>query len=242
MNTIIKVQDLVKVFDNQEVIKHCNINVEKGSIYGFLGANGAGKTTVLKLIAGLLKPTTGNIIISDMNISENRNNILRKIGCIIETPIFYEHLSAEENLKIHNAYMNFSGADINAVLQKVGLGNTGNIQVYKFSLGMKQRLGIARAIIHNPDILLLDEPINGLDPMGIKQMRDLFISLAKEYDMTLIISSHILSEIEYIADTIGIISNGSILKEIPMSTVKQEFPNGLEEYFFEIMNGGNNCV
>lgn len=238
-NKIINVQNLTKTFDEKEVICRCNMTVPQGVIYGFLGANGAGKTTIFKLITGLLNPTYGQINILGLDIGKNHNKVLKQLGCMIESPIFYDHLSATENLEIHLKYMGYIDANIEKTLDDIGLGSTGKRPVSQFSLGMKQRLGIARAIIHKPRILILDEPINGLDPMGVREMRELFIRLVQEEHMTIIISSHILSEIEYIADIIGVIVNGSIVEEITLSSIKEKFPNGLEEYFFYIMSGGN---
>ncbi|MBO0994409.1 ABC transporter ATP-binding protein [Bacillus sp. SD088] len=202
-NCVDKAESLTKTFSGKEVIKNCHICVESGTIYGFLGANGAGKTTVFKLLSGLLVPTMGKAEILGMDILLERDTILAEIGTLIETPLFYEHLSATENLEIHLAYMGINDKDIDYTLSKVGLNNTGNQPVSKFSLGMKQRLAIARAIIHKPKLLILDEPINGLDPMGIREMRELFLELVKKHHMTILISSHILSEIENIADTIS---------------------------------------
>ena len=165
------------------------------------------------------------------------SDMLSQIGTLIETPIFYEHLSAAENLHMHLAYMGKEGGNVEDVLSKVGLKDIGVQPVSTFSLGMRQRLAIARAIIHKPQLLILDEPINGLDPMGIKEMRDLFLYLAKTEGMTLLISSHILTEIEHIADTIGVIVNGTIVREVSMDKVKVEYPSGLEEYFMDIMIG-----
>lgn len=159
------------------------------------------------------------------------------MGILIETPVFYDHLSAKENLEIHLSYMEHSFEKIGQVLEMVGLGDTGKQPVSKFSLGMKQRLAIGRAISHSPQILILDEPINGLDPMGIRQIRNLFLSLAKD-GMTLLISSHILSEIEHIADVVGVLTNGNIAQEVAICEIKKQYPNGLEEYFFQIMSGG----
>lgn len=234
---VVETRNLTKTFFKKEVIKNCNMCVKEGSIYGFLGANGAGKTTVFKLLSGLLTPTMGKVNILGMDIISQRNSILSEIGTLIETPIFYEHLSAAENLEIHLAYMSkkYENRDINTVLSKVRLDPTSIQPVSKFSLGMRQRLAIARAIIHKPKLLILDEPINGLDPMGIREMRDFFIELVKTQGMTLLISSHILTEIEYIADTIGVIVNGIIVKEISMSKIKAEYPSGLEDYFMGIM-------
>ena len=239
MNKSLAVQTkkLTKVFPGNEAVKNCSINVERGTIYGLLGPNGAGKTTLFKIISGLLTPTMGNAQVLGKDIVSERDIILSEIGTIIETPIFYEHLSAAKNLGIHLAYMKKKPEDIDTVLSKVGLSNTGVQPVSKFSLGMRQRLAIARAIIHKPELLILDEPINGLDPMGIREMRDFFIALVKEQNMTLLISSHILTEIEHIADTIGIIKDGTIVREVSMAKLKSESPSGLEDYFMDIMTG-----
>ena len=239
MNKSLAVQTkkLTKVFPGNEAVKNCSINVERGTIYGLLGPNGAGKTTLFKIISGLLTPTMGNAQVLGKDIVSERDIILSEIGTIIETPIFYEHLSAAKNLGIHLAYMKKKPEDIDTVLSKVGLSNTGVQPVSKFSLGMRQRLAIARAIIHKPQLLILDEPINGLDPMGIREMRDFFIALVKEQNMTLLISSHILTEIEHIADTIGIIKDGTIVREVSMAELKSESPSGLEDYFMDIMTG-----
>lgn len=234
---VVKATSLVKRFEGKEVIKDCNMNVRKGTIYGFLGANGSGKTTVFKMLVGLLIPSAGEIEILGNSSSENGDKILKSIGSIIETPVFYEHLSAKENLELHLSYMGVVNPDIQNTLEMVGLNDIEDLLVSKFSLGMRQRLGIARAIIHNPKLLILDEPINGLDPLGIREMRELFLHLVKHQNMTIVISSHILSEIEHIADTIGVIVNGRIVEEVSLSSIKDHFPEGLEDFFFNIMSG-----
>lgn len=236
-NTAVEIRNLTKVFDGKEVLRSCNLTVQSGTIYGLLGANGAGKTTMFKLITGLLSPTAGNIKVQGETLSIDKKDFLRKMGILIETPVFYDHLSAKENLEIHLSYMEQSFEKIGQVLEMVGLGDTGKQPVSKFSLGMKQRLAIGRAISHSPQILILDKPINGLDPMGIRQIRNLFLSLAKD-GMTLLISSHILSEIEHIADVVGVLTNGNIVQEVAICEIKKQYPNGLEEYFFQIMSGG----
>ena len=236
-NTAVEIRNLTKVFDGKEVLRGCNLTVQSGTIYGLLGANGAGKTTMFKLITGLLSPTAGNVKVQGETLSIDKKDFLRKMGILIETPVFYDHLSAKENLEIHLSYMEHSFEKIGQVLEMVGLGDTGKQPVSKFSLGMKQRLAIGRAISHSPQILILDEPINGLDPMGIRQIRNLFLSLAKD-GMTLLISSHILSEIEHIADVVGVLTNGNIAQEVAICEIKKQYPNGLEEYFFQIMSGG----
>ncbi|WP_066193371.1 ABC transporter ATP-binding protein [Gracilibacillus timonensis] len=235
---VVEVENLTKTFSGKEVIKQCDMHVTEGTIYGFLGANGAGKTTVFKLLSGLLTPTMGEVYVLGKEVSSQRHSILAEIGTLIETPLFYEHLSATENLKIHLAYMAKDHGDIASVLSKVGLPHTGAQPVSEFSLGMRQRLAIARAIIHQPRLLILDEPVNGLDPVGIREMRELFLDLVINEQMTILISSHILSEMEQVADEIGVIVDGQIIEEVPLSSIQQQFPNGLEPYFFDLMSGG----
>ncbi|MGT2929936.1 ABC transporter ATP-binding protein [Streptococcus dentasini] len=235
---ILETQGLSKVYSGREILSNCDLHVEEGSIYGLLGANGAGKTTIFKAVTGLIKPTAGQISIFGQSADSQGSAILADIGLLIETPIFYEHLSAKDNLSIHLAYMDREGQDIEAALRRVGLADTSQQPVSKFSLGMRQRLAIARAIVHRPKLLILDEPINGLDPMGIREMRTLFQELTAE-GMTLMISSHILSEIEHVADTIGVLAGGRIVREVPMEQIRKENPNGLEDYFLSIMTGGD---
>ncbi|QVK20519.1 ATP-binding cassette domain-containing protein [Mycoplasmatota bacterium] len=236
---VVKTDNLTKSYSSIEAVYQCNISIAKGSIYGLLGENGAGKTTIFKLLTGLLIPTMGKAEVLGMDITKCRSDILKNIGSIIEVPVFYEHLSAVKNLEIHLAYMGVSGLEINSVLEMVGLSNTNNQPVSQFSLGMRQRLGIARALIHKPKLLILDEPVNGLDPTGIREMRKLFLKLKQEENMTILISSHNLSEVEHVADTIGIIAKGKIIEEVTLSEVIQKFPNGLEDYFFNILKGDN---
>lgn len=238
LQTAIQTDHLIKYFGKSEVIKDCSMCIEQGTIYGFLGANGAGKTTIFKLLTGLLIPDSGSIQILGTDMQKGRDQMLFQIGSLIESPTFYEHLSARKNLEIHLAYMGTSGFGIEKVLQMVGLFDVGEKAVANFSLGMRQRLGIARALIHQPKILILDEPINGLDPMGIKAMRELFLKLTKENNMTILISSHILSEIEHIADKIGVLVSGKIVCESDLVQIKSEYKESLEDYFFAIMNGG----
>lgn len=235
---ILQVQNLTKTFEGKEILHDLNLTVECGSVYGLLGANGAGKTTTFKLISGLLWATTGTIIFQGESILVQNRRFLKEMGILIEMPVFYEHLSARENLEIHLQYMNVTVSRIDEVLDMVGLHDTGRQPVSKFSMGMKQRLAIARAISHFPRLLILDEPVNGLDPMGIRQIRKLILSLVKDHGMTVLISSHILSEIEHIADRVGVLVNGSIAQEVSMAEVREICPEGLEDYFFNIMNGG----
>lgn len=235
---ILQMRNVAKAFDGREMIHGMNLSVERGMIYGLLGVNGAGKTTTFKMITGLLRPDSGEIIFSGTSVSGQDRGFLREMGILIETPVFYEHLSARENLELHLQYMGCGVDKIEEALNRAGLQNTGRQPVSKFSLGMRQRLAIARAISHGPKLLVLDEPVNGLDPVGIRQMRELFLSLARESGMTLLISSHILSEIEHVADRVGVLADGSIAKEVSIEQVRKDCPEGLEDYFFNIMNGG----
>ncbi|MFS1516201.1 ABC transporter ATP-binding protein [Bacillus sp. SCS-151] len=222
MTFILKTNQLTKVIEGKEIISNVNMKVKKGEIYGFLGPNGAGKTTIMKMITNLFKPTSGEIEIFGEKLTNTSYEILKRLGSIIEYPIFYEKLTAKENLELHCEYMGYHDkSSINHALQLVNLKNVDDKLVKHFSLGMKQRLGIARAIITKPELLILDEPINGLDPVGIKELRDLFKMLSKEYGITLLISSHILGEIEQIADTIGIIKDGKLIEELSMDNVRQ---------------------
>lgn len=236
---VIQTKNLEKSFGNVQVIKNCSMTLQQGSIYGFLGINGAGKTTIFKMLTGLLKPDMGSIEILGSDMLRNRDSLLSKIGSLIETPIFYEHLSAQKNLEIHLDYMGVSGLGVEETLNMVGLSGIGKKETSKFSLGMRQRLGIARAIIHQPQILILDEPINGLDPVGIRNIRRLFERLVNEFNMTILLSSHVLTEIEQTADKIGIIANGKIVEEVDIEQIKEGNSGTLEDYFISLMEREN---
>ncbi|MES2881876.1 MAG: ATP-binding cassette domain-containing protein [Bacteroidota bacterium] len=188
-----------------------NLNIEKGSIYGFLGPNGSGKTTTLSLLLGLLNNQKGDIEIFGQHLHANRVDILRRIGSLIETPSLYGHLTAKENLEIYRDVYGASKARVNEVLKVVGLDDTGKKSAKKFSLGMKQRLSIALALLPNPELLILDEPSNGLDPGGIIELRQLIKTLNKSSGMTILISSHLLGEVEKMVSHVGIIYKGKML-------------------------------
>ncbi|MCL1789677.1 MAG: ATP-binding cassette domain-containing protein, partial [Oscillospiraceae bacterium] len=207
MNYAVSTSKLCKSYDNSLIVKDCAIRVRKGSIYGLLGANGAGKTTIFKMLSGLISPTSGDAEILGLNVVTSRVEIQKNIGIVIDVPVFYENLSATENIKLHLSYMG-KKADVKKTLETVGLDDTGKRPVAKLSLGMRQRLAIARAIVHQPELLILDEPTNGLDPIGIRQMRELFVFLVKERGISIIISSHILTEIQHVCDNIGMIAKG----------------------------------
>ncbi|MEH7355903.1 ABC transporter ATP-binding protein [Neobacillus drentensis] len=223
MSYIIKTTQLTKVFKGKEVVSDVNMKVKKGEIYGFLGPNGAGKTTIMKMLTNLVKPTSGEIEMFGEKLTNTSYEVLKRMGSIIEYPVFYDRLTARENLDLHCEYMGYYDKKaIVAALDLVKLKNIEDKSVKDFSLGMKQRLGIARAIITKPELLILDEPINGLDPVGIKELRDLFQMLCREYGITMLISSHILGEIEQIADTIGVISEGKLIKEVSMDEIHEQ--------------------
>uniref|UniRef100_UPI003FD8F298 ABC transporter ATP-binding protein n=1 Tax=Eisenbergiella tayi TaxID=1432052 RepID=UPI003FD8F298 len=243
MNTqkVIQVNNLTKCFGEKEVLRDCSMTLSRGTIYGLLGMNGAGKTTLFKLLTGLLCPDYGSIEILGSDMLKERDKMLARIGSLIEAPVYYEHLSARKNLELHLSYMDTAGMGAEKALQMVGLTGIGEKAVSAFSLGMRQRLGIARAIVHEPELLVLDDPINGLDPMGIKQMRELFVNLVKEKKTTILFSSHILSETEHIADTVGVLSGGKIVDEADLKELKERKQGSLEDYFFTLMTGGDSA-
>lgn len=222
MSYVLQTNHLTKVIDDKELVSDVNIHVKKGEIYGFLGPNGAGKTTVMKMITNLWKPTEGTVELFGRTLENTSYEVLKRMGSIIEFPTFYEHMSGKDNLQLHCEYMGYYNKDsISEVLEMLGLSEAANRSVKRYSLGMKQRLGIARAILCKPELVVLDEPTNGLDPAGMKQIRDLFKMLSTEYGITLIISSHLLSEIESIADTIGVINHGKMIREISMKEISE---------------------
>ena len=219
----IETKDLTHAFSQNEIVlNNINLKVPEGSIYGFLGPNGAGKTTTLRLILGLLQKQKGTIDVFDKSFEDNRIASLNSIGSLIESPSLYAHLTAEENLKILQKVYQCPKNRIAEVLEIVGLSKTGKKKAGKFSLGMKQRLSIAMALLHNPSLLILDEPTNGLDPNGIIEIRELLKKLNSELKITIIISSHLLSEIEKMVTHIGIINKGSILFQGTLEELHQK--------------------
>lgn len=212
---VIETNQLSKKYSNSLVVDSVDMHVERGKIYGLLGKNGAGKTTTMCMLLNLTYPTGGEIYLFGKNTKNYSGEIYSRIGSIIETPGFYENLTAYENLKIISKIRgDYNPYKINSVLEMVNLDNEGSKKFRDFSLGMKQRLGIAAAIMHSPELLILDEPINGLDPFGIKEIRALLKRLSHEFGITILISSHILSEIENLADVIGFMDNGVLIEEI----------------------------
>lgn len=221
MDYVVQTRNLTKTFQGHDVVSNVTMNIRQGEIYGFLGPNGAGKSTIMKMLTNMIKPSHGEITIFGKPLKHDSFDYLKRIGSMIEYPIFYEKMTARENLELHCAYMGYhSKQAIRDALDWVGLENVENKLPKDFSLGMRQRLSVARAIITKPEFLILDEPINGLDPAGIKAMRKLFKMLNQEYGMTLLLSSHIIGEIEQIADTIGVIKGGKLIEEASMDSIK----------------------
>ena len=235
---IVKTNNLSKSYNKKTVINSCNMSVKKGRIYCLVGQNGAGKTTLFKILLGLTSATQGTATVLGMDCKNESLEILARTGSLIETPVFYEHISARKNLKIHLEYMDCKDADkkIESILEKVGLKDSADQHVSTFSLGMRQRLAIARALVHEPSLLILDEPINGMDPAGIRDMRELFRNLS-EQGVTILMSSHFLSEVELVADDIGFLVNGTIVREVQSQDISQQNAGGLEDYFMKAIQG-----
>lgn len=210
-NFLIETKNLKKNFKDFTAVDGIDIKVKKGEIYGFLGPNGAGKSTTIRMLLGLIKPTEGDINIFNKNLKKNKIDILKSTGSLVESPSYYGNLTAYENLEITRKILEVNKKEISKVLDIVNLTKWKNKRVKNFSLGMKQRLGIAQALLGNPKLLILDEPTNGLDPSGIHEIRELIKNLPSMLDITVLVSSHILSEIELIATQVGIISNGKLL-------------------------------
>lgn len=222
-DVILKTYNITKKYGNQIAVNNVNMTITKGEIYGFIGQNGAGKTTLIRLITGLIHKTNGDIELLGASSESELNKARTMVGSLIETPSFYNNMTARENLEVSRRIRNIPGNKcIDEVLELVGLKNIEKKKVKNFSLGMKQRLGIANAIMGNPRLLILDEPINGLDPMGIVEIRELLKKINKEKDMTILISSHILSELSELATTYGIISNGKLIEEITSQELKEK--------------------
>ena len=220
MDYIMETVGLRKSYKGNVVVNDVNIHVPKGAIYGFVGPNGAGKSTVMKMILNLIQPEAGEVQLFGEKVTDQSYEVFKRVGSIIENPYFYEKMTARQNLELHCDYMGFPNKErIDEVLQMVDLQNVERKQIRHYSLGMKQRLAIARAILAKPEFLILDEPINALDPEGIREMRNLFQRLNQEDGTTIFISSHILSEVDLIADTIGIIQHGNLLAELPIEEI-----------------------
>jgi len=243
MNNALQIRNLTKRFNDKLILDNVDMTVKEGEIYAFIGANGAGKTTLMKLLFGILKPDSGEITLLGEELEQTQANpVFSQIGNIIETPVFYNNLTAVDNLAIHCNYMGMEFIkNIPEALALVGLTDLDDKKVGEFSLGMKQRLALARALITKPKLLILDEPINGLDPMGIQDTRNLLLKIKKEQGTAMLISSHIISELDKIADTVGIIDNGVMLEQRTVADIHRELEKDnleLEDYFRKIVMGG----
>ena len=236
-NVILSCSNLNKKIKKKQILKNVSFEVNKGEILGFIGPNGAGKTTTIKLILGLQSITSGTVKINGFDIEKNFVEAIEKVGAIVENPDFYMYLSGQKNLElIANMYKNIDKSRVDEVVKIVGLENRIKDKVSKYSLGMRQRLGIAQAIINKPNLLILDEPTNGLDPEGIKELRDLLIKLAEKEEMAIFISSHNLAELESFCNKVCIIKNGEIIENTSMSELKQEVSNEKCVYNIEVEN------
>ena len=222
MDYIITTEQLTKKYKNFTSVNHVSLHIRKGSIYGFLGPNGAGKSTTMKMLLGLTNPTKGSFTIDGKQFPQDRIAILKEIGSFIEAPSFYANLTGRENLDIIRRILGLPKADVEDALELVGLTEFGDRLAKQYSLGMKQRLGLAGALLGRPPILILDEPTNGLDPIGIAEVRDFIKTLSIERGKTILISSHILSEIALLADDIGIIDHGVLLEENSMNELQKK--------------------
>lgn len=220
-NYIVKTNNITKCYRKQKVINNVNMRVKKGAIYGFIGLNGAGKSTCIRLISGLTKPNKGSIELFSATSIGDVNQARKRMGTMIEQPALFPNMTAEQNLEVIRLQRGIPGKKcIQTTLKKVGLTNTGKKKVRTFSMGMKQRLGIAIALLSDPELLILDEPINGLDPVGVIEIRYLLQQLNVEYGVTIIISSHILTEVHQIATHYGIIHNGKLIKQCPAEEIE----------------------
>lgn len=242
---IIETKNLTKTYSGFTAVDSINLHIQKGTVYGFLGPNGAGKSTTMKMFLGLTKPTGGTFLIDGKKYPGDRMEILKNIGSFIEAPAFYGNLSGEENLDIIRHILGLPKSAVDEALDIVGLTQYKKRLARKYSLGMKQRLGLASALMGKPPILILDEPTNGLDPVGIHEIRTLIRSLPKMFDCTVLVSSHLLSEIELMADNVGILNHGRLLFEGTLDELKEGagrngYPtDNLEETFLAMIEADN---
>ncbi len=240
MDYIIKTKSLTKKYGDKKSVDSVNINVKRGEIYGLLGRNGAGKTTTMRMLMNLTKPTSGEIELFGNRKYKNSKDVYNRIGSIIEYPGFYENLTGEENLNIFAKLRGIQRQDsIKKALEIVGLEKELKKPFVDYSMGMKQRLGIASAIMHEPELLILDEPINGLDPVGIQEIRSYLKRLCEENGTTIFISSHILNEIEQLADTVGVMHDGKMIEEVSMDALHKRNRQYLE---FQTSNENKSCL
>ncbi len=233
MNDILKVYNITKIFKNKRGVRDITFNLKKGEIYGLLGSNGAGKTTILKIITGLIKQDKGTVMIFGNDLNENHEDALYNIGSLIENPSFIEYISVEKNMEIASKYYNTKNK-IDDILHLVGLLKFKNEKPENFSLGMKQRLGIALSLVGDPKLIILDEPTNGFDIEGMIDIRNIILNLKQKKDVSFLISSHLAIEIEKICTKVGIMYEGSLINECTMDFIHENYPS-VEEYFLNII-------
>ncbi|MEO3945987.1 ABC transporter ATP-binding protein [Gorillibacterium sp. CAU 1737] len=219
---VLETRQLTKKYKNRAAVNGVSMSLDRGDIYGFLGPNGAGKTTTIRMLLGLIRPTAGSVHVFGKPLAANRMEILRRVGSLVEYPSYYGHLTARENLETLRRILDVPKAHIDEVLSIVRLKGEENRAVKGYSLGMKQRLGIASALLAHPELLILDEPTNGLDPAGIHEIRELIKSMPREYGVTVLISSHLLSEIEHMANRVGIIREGKLIFQDSIDVLKRQ--------------------
>lgn len=235
MKDILECRSLCKTFGKKQILKDVSFEIREGDILGFIGPNGAGKTTTIKLILGLQSITSGKVFINGYDVEKQFTKAIKRVGAIVENPDMYMYMSGYDNLKlVANMYEGITNSRIDEVVDLVKLKNRINDKVSKYSLGMRQRLGIAQAILHKPNLLILDEPTNGLDPEGIKEMRELLVSLAKKEKMAILISSHNLAELDNFCNRICIIKNGEIIETSEISSIKKDVNH--QQFIIEIEN------
>lgn len=220
-NVVISTEAITKEFNGKPAVRDLSLEVHQGSIYAFLGPNGAGKSTTIRLLLGLLRPTRGNVALFGMDLRRHRSEILSRTGSLVETPSLYDHLSARENLEIPRRILDAPRSDIDRVLRIVGLEDVSRNLVKTFSLGMKQRLGLAQAFLGKRELLILDEPTNGLDPAGIQEMRSLIRRMPGEHGVTVFLSSHLLTEVEQVATHVGMLSQGELVFQGSVEDLKR---------------------
>ncbi len=226
MDAVLEIRDLTKTFGKKTAVDNISFDVCAGEVFGFLGPNGAGKTTAIKMIMGFLTPDNGHIIINGTDVKKNYEKAMQRIGGIVENPEMYKDLSGRKNLEMYaRLHDNVPKGRVDEVIRLVKMENRANEKVKKYSLGMKQRMGVAQALVHSPNMLILDEPTNGLDPAGIKELRDILKQLAHENNVAVMVSSHMLAEMELMCDRVGIINNGKIL--------------GIDELLHQAAGGGS---
>lgn len=237
-NTVLQVKNLSKKFKKNEVVKSVSFNIKKGEILGFLGPNGAGKTTTIRMITGLMKPDEGEVIICDKSVEKSFEEAIAHVGAIVETPHLYQYMTGRENINFFaGARKHITKEQINQVINLSGLDKRLDEKVKNYSLGMKQRLGLAVALIHEPELLILDEPTNGLDPAGTRELREFLKEFAHQRGGSVLVSSHILTEMQLLCDRIAIIANGEIKCVKSIDEIKGQLE--LEDLFIKETQGGH---